>query len=69
MVLKQLADKYHVSKNAIAVAWILRYPAKMQVLLGTMNPQHILDSAKGSDVTLTAQEWYDVYLAAGNTLP
>ncbi|MFR0645883.1 aldo/keto reductase family oxidoreductase [Limosilactobacillus mucosae] len=69
VVLKQLADKYHVSKNAIAVAWILRHPAKMQVLLGTMNPQHILDSAKGSDVTLTAQEWYDVYLAAGNTLP
>lgn len=69
VVLKQLAYKYHVSKNAIAVAWILRHPAKMQVLLGTMNPQHILDSAKGSDVTLTAQEWYDVYLAAGNTLP
>ena len=69
VILKQLADKYHVSKNAIAVAWILRHPAKMQVLLGTMNPQHILDSAKGSDVTLTAQEWYDVYLAAGNTLP
>ncbi|MDC2840972.1 aldo/keto reductase [Limosilactobacillus mucosae] len=69
VVLKQLADKYHVSKNAIAVAWILRHPAKMQVLLGTMNPQHILDSAKGSDVNLTAQEWYDVYLAAGNTLP
>lgn len=69
VVLKQLADKYHVSKNSIAVAWILRHPAKMQVLLGTMNPQHILDSAKGSDVTLTAQEWYDVYLAAGNTLP
>ncbi|MFR0597601.1 aldo/keto reductase family oxidoreductase [Limosilactobacillus mucosae] len=69
VVLKQLADKYHVSKNAIAVAWILRHPAKMQVLLGTMNPQHILGSAKGSDVTLTAQEWYDVYLAAGNTLP
>ncbi|MDC2829845.1 aldo/keto reductase [Limosilactobacillus mucosae] len=69
VVLKQLADKYHVSKNAIAVAWILRHPAKMQVLLGTMKPQHILDSAKGSDVTLTAQEWYDVYLAAGNTLP
>lgn len=69
VVLKRLADQYQVSKNAIAVAWILRHPAKMQVLLGTMNPKHILDSAKGSDVTLTAQEWYDVYLAAGNTLP
>ena len=41
----------------------------MQVLLGTMNPDHIKDSAAGSDVTLTKQEWYDLYFAAGNTLP
>lgn len=67
--LAQLADKYGVSKNAIAVAWILKHPAKMQVLLGTMNPKHIADSAAGSDITITNQEWYDLYLAAGNTLP
>ena len=68
-LLAKLADKYEVSKNAIAVAWILRHPAHMQVLLGTVNPQHILDSAKGSDVELTKQEWYDLYFAAGNDLP
>ena len=67
--LAKLAAKYDVSKNAIAVAWILRHPAHMQVLLGTMNPDHIRDSAAGSDVTLTRQEWYDLYLAAGNDLP
>lgn len=67
--LAKLADKYGVSKNAIAVAWILRHPAHMQVLLGTMNPEHIKDSAAGSDITLTRQEWYDLYLAAGNDLP
>lgn len=68
-LLAKLATKYHVSKNAIAVAWILRHPAHMQVLLGTMNPQHIADSAAGSDITLTKQEWYDIYFAAGNDLP
>ena len=67
--LAKLADKYGVSKNAIAVAWILKHPANMQVLIGTMNPQHLQDSAAGSDITLTNQEWYDLYLAAGNTLP
>lgn len=67
--LAKLADKYQVSKNAIAVAWILRHPAHMQVLIGTMNPHHIADSAAGSDITLTKQEWYDLYLAAGNELP
>lgn len=69
LVLDRLAKKYQVSKNAIAVAWILRHPAKMQVLLGTMTPKHIIDSAAGSDIVLTNQEWYDIYFAAGNDLP
>lgn len=67
--LEELATKYSVGKNAIATAWILRHPANMQVILGTMNPEHIADSAAGGDVKLTAQEWYDVYFAAGNDLP
>lgn len=67
--LQELAEKYDVSKNAIATAWILRHPANMQVLLGTMTPAHIVDSAKGADIDLTKQEWYDVYFAAGNDLP
>lgn len=67
--LEKLAKKYGVSQNGIAVAWILRHPANIQVLLGTMNPDHIKDSAAGADVTLTKQEWYDVYFAAGNDLP
>lgn len=67
--LQTLADKYGVTKNAIATAWILRHPAHMQVILGSMNPQHLRESIAGSDVTLTKQEWYDVYLAAGNDLP
>lgn len=67
--LAELAAKYHASKNAIAVAWLLRHPANIQVMLGTMNPAHIKDSAAGADITLTKQEWYDVYFAAGNDLP
>lgn len=67
--LQRLADKKGVSKNAIAAAWILRHPAIGQVIIGTMTPEHIVDSAKGADISLTAQEWYDIYLAAGNDLP
>lgn len=67
--LQALADKYGVTKNAIATAWILRHPAKMQVILGSMNPEHLDESIAGTEVTLTRQEWYDVYLAAENDLP
>ena len=68
-LLDKLAKKYDTNKNAIATAWILRHPANMQVILGTMNPARIKESAAGGDVTLTKQEWYDVYFAAGNALP
>ena len=67
--LAELAEKYQVSKNTIATAWILRHPANMQVVIGTMNPEHIKDSCQGADVELTKQEWYDIYFAAGNDLP
>lgn len=68
-LLDKLAKKYDTNKNAIATAWILCHPANMQVILGTMNPARIKESAAGGDVTLTKQEWYDVYFAAGNDLP
>lgn len=68
-VLAFMAEKYHVSKNAIAAAWILRHPAKIQVILGTMNPKHLADSAAGADIELSRQDWYDIYFAAGNDLP
>ncbi|MCO6528450.1 MAG: aldo/keto reductase [Lactobacillus sp.] len=67
--LEKLAKLKGCSKNAIAAAWILRYPANIQVIIGTMTPEHIIDSAKGADIELSAQEWYDLYLAAGNDLP
>lgn len=67
--LQELAVKYDVSKNAIATAWILRHPANIQVIIGTMNPEHIADSTQGGDVDITKQEWYDIYFAAGNDLP
>lgn len=67
--LAELAQKYGVGKNAIAAAWILRYPAQMQVLVGSVTPAHITDAAKGADIELSRQEWYDLYLAAGANLP
>jgi predicted oxidoreductase len=67
--LQKVADHYHTNKNAIAVAWLLRHPVGVQVILGSMNPEHIKESAEGADITLTRQEWYDIYFAAGNDLP
>jgi predicted oxidoreductase len=58
-----------VTNTAIAIAWLLRHPAHMQPILGTTNPQRVKDSCQASGITLTRQEWYQIYLAAGNQLP
>lgn len=68
-MLQRVADAHGVTKSAIAVAWILRHPANMQVLLGSMTPSRLKEMAAGADVRLGAQEWYDLYTAAGNDLP
>ncbi|HHQ0819057.1 TPA: aldo/keto reductase [Listeria innocua] len=58
-----------VTNSAFAVAWIQRHPASFQTVVGTMNPGRIADIAKASDVTLSREEWYEIYSAAGNQLP
>ena len=68
-VLAQLADREHVSKTAIALAWILRHPAKMQAIIGTMNPAHIKDACDATNVELSHHDWYALYLASGKFLP
>ncbi|MCR5767674.1 MAG: aldo/keto reductase [Lachnospiraceae bacterium] len=68
-VLGELAEREKVSKAAIAIAWILRHPAKMQAIIGTMNLEHIKDICAASDVKLSHHDWYALYLAAGKYLP
>lgn len=65
----EIAASRGVTNTAIAIAWLLRHPAKMQPIVGTTNPGRVKDICKASDVKLTRQEWYGIYLAAGNTLP
>lgn len=68
-VINRLAAEKGVADTAIAIAWLLRHPAKMQPVVGTTNTARLLDIAKASDITLTRQEWYEIYRAAGNVLP
>ena len=68
-ILADLADKYGVSKTAVALAWILRHPAGVQPILGTTSVEHLTESCDATNFTLTNQEWYDLYLAEGRPLP
>ncbi|MED4163248.1 aldo/keto reductase [Halalkalibacterium halodurans] len=65
----ELAEKYEVSNTTIAIAWLLRHPANMQPVIGTMNLKRLKDCCKASEIRLTREEWYEIYRAAGNILP
>ncbi|WP_122645134.1 aldo/keto reductase [Enterococcus mediterraneensis] len=67
--LEEMAEKYNTTPTGIASAWILRHPANMQVIAGTMTPHRIEEIAKASEVQMSREDWYSVYLAAGNILP
>lgn len=67
--LDEVAANYGVSATAIAMAWLLRHPANMQPVTGTMNESRLKDCIKATEIRLTRDEWYGIYLAAGNILP
>lgn len=67
--LKDIADEYGVTPTAIATAWIMRHPAQMQMIAGSMNLDRMKEIFKASEMELTREEWYRIYLSAGHILP
>lgn len=67
--LKEIGEKYGLDKSGTAVAWILRHPARIQTIVGTMTPERLKQYAQASEVVLSREEWYDIYRTAGNPIP
>lgn len=65
----KLSEKYNVSQTAIAAAWILRHPARMQLITGTSSESRLREIIDASQLDMSREEWYHLYLAAGHRLP
>ena len=68
-VIDRLAARYEVPPIAVAIGWITRHPARMQVVIGTTTPERVAGAAQGSDLPLTRAEWYELFRAAGHQTP
>lgn len=66
---KQMAEKYGVSDTGMAIAWLLRLPDKMQPIVGSTNLDRIKQIAEATEISLSKEDWYDLYLTAGYRLP
>lgn len=67
--LEEIGTKYGLTPAAVAVAWILRHPAQIQVIVGTTKPASLRELVKAVDIELSKKEWYDLYLSVGKDLP
>lgn len=68
-VIHEVAQAHGVRDIGIAIAWLLRLPEKMQPIVGSISEKRLEDIAAASEITLTRQEWYAIYRAAGYPLP
>lgn len=66
----EMAADRGVSPEAILIAWVLRHPARIQPIIGTMNPARIAAACQADSVSLSRDEWYRLYVAGrGARLP
>lgn len=68
-VIRKIADENNITDSAVVVSWILRHPAKMQVIVGSTKKERIKEICKASDYQMSREQWYEIYRAGGNIIP
>jgi len=63
-VLDRIAKERGVARELVALAWILKHPAKIVPIIGTTQPEQIKQLAAAADLELTREEWYHLVTAA-----
>lgn len=63
-VVEELAAAKGATSAAIALAWLLRHPANIVPIIGSTNPEHVVEDCKADEITLTRKEWYSLFVAA-----
>lgn len=57
-LIADIAHARNTTREALALAWLLRHPAPIQPILGTTNLEHLAACCRADDITLTREEWY-----------
>ena len=58
------------SRTTVALAWLLKHPARIMPIIGTTNPDRIRAAVQAADLELTREEWYRLLIAArGEPMP
>ena len=67
--LDKMGEEKGLTREGMVAAWIMRHPAHIQMIAGTTTADRVRNLAAAADVTISREEWYEIYRAAGNDLP
>ncbi len=69
-VVDAVAKARGTSRTVVALAWLLKHPAKIQPIVGSIRPDRIREAVRAEQLELTREEWYRLLIAArGEPLP
>ena len=69
-LLVQLVDKYHLGSDTILLAWILKHPAQVIPVAGTVNIARIQQLMKAVEMELDPLDWFAIWTESmGNKVP
>ncbi len=63
-LLDQLAERHETTRSNVALAWLLRHPAKIVPIIGSTRVARIRAAAKSTEIHLPREEWYQLLAAA-----
>ncbi len=69
-IVADMARDHKASVEAVLIAWILKHPAKIQAIIGTMNPERVKACCQADTLELSREEWWRLWIAGrGAELP
>lgn len=69
-MLDLVARERGVTRSVVALAWLLKHPARIFPVVGSTQPERIRDAINATEIELSRDEWYRLMEAAhGQRLP
>lgn len=61
---EEIAERYDTTIDQILLAWIMKHPSDIIPVLGSSKTARIASALEATQITLTHEEWYDLWQAA-----
>ncbi|MEZ7505663.1 aldo/keto reductase family oxidoreductase [Flavobacterium sp. Arc2] len=60
-ILAKLVSKYHLGADTLLLAWVLKHPAKVLPIAGTVNVARIQSLMKAVELDLEKEDWFAIW--------